>query len=93
MTKLLEKAIAEIRQLPEDRQNEAAEILLDLAFQSSDEKRLTPEQIADLQERLAAPPEYATDQEVEAAFRRLTRTRHHYQTPSEILLREGRDER
>jgi hypothetical protein len=73
MTKLLEKAIAEIRKLPEQRQDEAAEILLSIASQDSREYVLTPEQLADLEQRLAGPPDYATDDEVEEVFNRLTR--------------------
>ena len=42
MTKLLEKAIAEIRRLPDERQDEAAEILLELAAQDSGEYQLQP---------------------------------------------------
>ena len=73
MTKLLEKAIAEIRRLPVERQDEAAEILLELAAQDSGEYQLSPEQVADLEERLASPPDYATDAEAMAVIRRLTR--------------------
>lgn len=73
MSKLLEKAVAEIRRLPEDRQNEAAAILFEIAAQDADESRLSSEQIADLEEWLASAPDYATEEEVEAVFRRLTR--------------------
>jgi hypothetical protein len=71
MTKLLEKAIAEIRKLPNDRQDEAAEILLSIASQNRADYSLSPEQLADLEERLAGPPDHATDAEVEALFARL----------------------
>jgi hypothetical protein len=73
MTKLLEKAIAEIRKLSDDRQDEAAEVLLSIASQDPDDYRLSPEQLADLQERLSGPPDHATEAEVAAAFRRLMR--------------------
>ena len=73
MTQLLERAIAEIRRLPADRQDEAAEILLGIASSSADDYRLSPDQIADLEERLAAPPDYATDEEVAEVFKRLTK--------------------
>jgi hypothetical protein len=72
MTELLEKAIAEIRKLPPVRQNEAAEMLLEMASQDASEYRLSAEQIADLEARLAGPPDYATDEEVERLFERLT---------------------
>lgn len=69
MTRLLEKAIAEVRRLPDERQDEAAEILLALVAQESDDDWLSPEQIADLEERLA---DHATEAEAEAVIRRLT---------------------
>jgi hypothetical protein len=71
MSKLLDKAVAEIRRLPEDRQDEAAAILLDFAAQEPGDEYLSPEQIADLEDRLACAPDYATEEEVEALFRRL----------------------
>jgi hypothetical protein len=73
MSDLLDEAVAKVRQLPQDRQDEAAEMLLAMASQEAEERRLSPEQIADLEERLASPPDYATDAEVAAVFRRLTR--------------------
>ena len=73
MTELLEKAIAEIRKLPASRQDEAAEILLEMATQEASEYQLSPEQVADLEQRLAEPPNYASDEEVERLFERLTR--------------------
>lgn len=71
MSKLLEKAVAEIRRLPEVRQNEAAAILFEIAAQEADENRLSPDQVADLEERLASLPDYASEEEVDALFRRL----------------------
>ncbi len=73
MTKLLDRAISEIRRLPNNRQDEAAEILLAIASQESDDFRLSPEQMVDLEERLAGPPDYATEAEAAAVIRRLTR--------------------
>lgn len=70
MTDLLEKAIAEIRRLPRRRQDEAAEILLEIAAQDASDLGLSPEQLADLEKRLAEPPDYASDDEVEAFFKR-----------------------
>jgi hypothetical protein len=43
MIDLLEKAVAGIRRLPEDRQDMAAEILLDIAAQEPMDHRLTAE--------------------------------------------------
>ena len=71
MTTLLEKAIAEVRKLPDQRQDEAAEILFSMVSQDRSHYQLSPEQLADLEERLAGPPDHATDEEVEAVFKRL----------------------
>ena len=74
MTKLLEKAIAEIRWLPVERQDEAAEILLELAAQDSGEwTSSAPNKSLTSRKRLASPPDYATDAEAMAVIRRLTR--------------------
>jgi hypothetical protein len=71
VTKLLEKAIAEVRKLPDDRQDEAAEVLLAIASQDAEGYRLSSEQLVDLEERLSAPPDHATEGEVAAVFRRI----------------------
>lgn len=70
MTDRLDKAIAEIRRLPPKRQDEAAEMLLEIAAQDASDLRLSPEQLVDLEQRLAEPPDYASDDEVEAFFKR-----------------------
>ena len=70
---LLDKAIQEIRRLPQDRQVEAAEFLLTFAAQGSSEYVLTSEQIVEVERRLGEDPLYASDAEVEATFRRLLR--------------------
>ena len=70
MTKLLEQAIAEIRKLPEQRQNEAAEILLCLVTHDPDSIQLTAEQQAEVARQLEAPARYASDEEVAALFKK-----------------------
>jgi hypothetical protein len=69
----LDDAIARIRELPEDRQEEAADLLLALVKQDTSELRLSDEQRAEVRRRLSEPPNYATDAEVEELFDRLTR--------------------
>ena len=70
MTKLLEKAISRIRELPEDRQDELAEMLLDCA----DQPRviLTPEQIAEVELAIQEADEgkFATEEEMAALWKR-----------------------
>jgi hypothetical protein len=52
MTKLLEEAIAKVRQLPEDEQNAAAGALLDY-LNSMQDLQLTDEQLAEVRRRRA----------------------------------------
>ncbi|WOJ89002.1 hypothetical protein RZS28_14490 [Methylocapsa polymorpha] len=73
MTKLLDEALAAVRRLPADAQDEIARAMLSLA--ASDEveaEPIDPEHLADVLESLAEARrrEYATDAAVEAAFRR-----------------------
>ena len=72
MTKLLDKAIAEVRRLPEARQDEAAEVLLSLALQDPDTIRLTDAQQREVARRLAmGSPEFASKDEVAEIFQKL----------------------
>ena len=68
MTERLEEAIAKVRRLPPDRQDEAAELLLRVVEEGSDTFRLTPEQVAEVERRLEQSPQYATHEEVRAFF-------------------------
>ena len=70
MTKLLEKAISRIRELPEDRQDELAEMLLGCADQPR--VTLTPEQIAEVELAIQEADEgkFATDEEMAALWKR-----------------------
>lgn len=70
MTKLLEKAMEQVRALPEARQNEIAEMLFDLTGRDAARVSLTEEQWADIRRRMAEPRRYASDAEVEAFFKR-----------------------
>lgn len=74
MTKLLEKALEAVRQLPADSQDEIARVMLNLADEGEAED-IDPTHLADVLESLAQAKrrEFATDAEVEAAFRRFDR--------------------
>ena len=48
MTKLLEEGIKAVRELQEERQDVAGELLLALAEQNKDTYRLTPEQVEEV---------------------------------------------
>jgi hypothetical protein len=72
MTKLLEQALEAVRQLPPDAQNEIARAMLSLAGTQAEPEAIDPAHLPDLLESLAQAKrrQFATDAEVEAAFRR-----------------------
>jgi predicted transcriptional regulator len=72
MTKLLEKALEAVRQLPSDSQDEIARAMLLLAQTDADPEPIEPAHLAAVLKGLvqAKRGEFATDAEVEAAFRR-----------------------
>ena len=73
MSDLLDEAMAKVRQLPQDRQEEAAEILIAIAEHDPSKYQLSAEQREEVRRRLAEPPDYASEAEVEEAFDRLAR--------------------
>jgi hypothetical protein len=75
MTKLLEQAIEAVRRLPEDSQDEIARTILHLAGSEVAAEPVDPAHLAAVLEGLAQAKrrEFATDDEVEAAFRRFDR--------------------
>ena len=72
MTKLLEEAIEVVRRLPVDSQDDIARTILHLARSELEAEPVDPAHLAALFEGLAQAKrrEFATDDEVEAAFRR-----------------------
>ena len=66
MTKLLDTAVAKLRKLPRERQDEAAELLLSLLDQEPDEMQLTRQQIAVIERRLREPGELIDHADVRA---------------------------
>jgi len=75
MTKLLEKALEIVRQLPPDSQDEIARAMLTLAGDDGEPEEIDPAHLSGVLESLARAKrrEFATDAEVEAAFRRFDR--------------------
>ena len=69
MTKLLEQAISAIRTLPNQRQDEAAALLLDLVQDDPGSVRLSPRQAAEVERRLREPSSYVTHEQVRGFFR------------------------
>jgi len=74
MTKLMEKALAAVRRLPPERQDEIALAMLNLAGEPEPEE-IDPAHLAAVLESVAQATrrEFATDAQIEAAFRRLDR--------------------
>jgi hypothetical protein len=72
MTKLMEKAVEVVRLLPPESQDEIAHAMLSLAGSEAEPESIEPAHVADVLESLAQAKrrQFATDAEVEAAFRR-----------------------
>ena len=75
MTKLLEQAIEAVRRLPADSQDDIARAILHLAGSKIEPEPVDPAHWSAVLESLAEAErrEFATDNEVEAAFRRFDR--------------------
>lgn len=75
MTELLQRALEAVRLLPPENQDEIARAMLELAGEGSQPEDIDPAHLADVLESLAQAKrrEFATDAEVEAAFRRFDR--------------------
>lgn len=73
MSKLLQDIIERVRQWPEDRQNEAAAVLLELEAQRGAQVSLSPEQVAEIgrirQREIDGTAECVGDDEVEAFWK------------------------
>jgi hypothetical protein len=72
MTRLLEKGIEAVRDLPVAAQDRAGELLLSIAEQSRRDYRLTPQQVEDLELAIAEADraEFATDEEMAAFWKK-----------------------
>lgn len=70
-TKALKEAIDRVQNWPEERQDEAAKMLLEMEAQDTSGYRLTDEQVAEVERRLADPnPRFLTLAEVRARLSR-----------------------
>ena len=72
MTKLLEKALEVVRRLPPDSQDEIARAILMLSGNEEEPEEVDPAHLPALLAGLAQAErrEFASDEEIEAAFRR-----------------------
>jgi hypothetical protein len=75
MTKLLEQALEAVRRLPPETQDEIAHAMLNLAGSDGEPEVTDPAHLTDVLESLAQARrrQFATDAQVEAAFRRFDR--------------------
>jgi len=75
MTKLLEHALEAVRRLPAESQDEIARAMLSWATSNAEPEPIDPAHLADVLESLAQAKrrEFASDEEVAAAFRRFDR--------------------
>jgi len=74
MTKLLQDVIERVRQWPEERQDQAALVLLDLEAQQANRYRLTPAQVREV-ERIQrqvrdGSAEFASDEQMTAFWKK-----------------------
>jgi hypothetical protein len=74
MTKLLQDVIDRVRRWPEERQDQAAQVLLDLEAQQKNRYRLTAEQVREVeriqQKVRAGTATFATDEEMAAFWKK-----------------------
>ena len=74
MTKLLQDVIERVRKWPEDRQDDAARLLLDLEAQQNNAYRLTPAQIEEVakirKELRDGSMQFATDEEMAVLWKK-----------------------
>ncbi len=75
MTKLLDRAVEAVRRLPSDSQDEIARAMLRLAAGDDEPEPIDPAHLPAVLQGLAEAERraFATDDEVEAAFRRFER--------------------
>jgi hypothetical protein len=70
MNKRLDEAIMRLKALPDDRQHEIADLLIDVLDHEAVDVILTPAQMAEIEARLDSN-DIATDDEVKAFFERM----------------------
>ena len=68
MTERPEEAIEKLRKLPPHRQDEVADLLLSVVDEASAQLRLTPQQAAEVERRLAQPSQHVPHEEVRDSY-------------------------
>jgi hypothetical protein len=72
MNHQLEEVLEHVKALPDEQQQEVAQVLLAFLDQQNPDLYLSPEQIAEIERRMADDGPYASDEEVRETFDRLT---------------------
>lgn len=74
MTKMLRDVIERVQRWPEDRQDQAALVLLDMEAQQANQIRLNPDQVAEVariqQKVREGSAEFATDEQMAAFWKK-----------------------
>ncbi len=70
MTKRLEQAVAKVRALSAERQDEAADVLLSMVEHDPDSIQLSADQVAEVERRIKNPSGHATHEEVRRFFQK-----------------------
>ncbi len=70
MTKRLEQAIAKVRKLSAERQDEAADVLLSMVEHDPDSIQLSADQVSEVERRIKNPSGRATHEEVRRFFQK-----------------------
>jgi len=73
MNKRLDEAITRLKALPDDRQGEIADLLIDVLDREAEGIVFSPEQIAEIERALSDEEPYATEEEARALFDRLSK--------------------
>ena len=73
MNKRLDEALSQIRELSDDEQSAAAELLFEFLDAQKRDVWLSPEQIAEIEQCLSDKEPFASEEEVRETFARLTR--------------------
>jgi hypothetical protein len=73
MNRQLEEVLEEVRALPDERQQEVAQVLLAFLDQQNPDLYLSAEQIAEIERCMSDDEPFATEEEVRSAFARLTK--------------------
>jgi aryl-alcohol dehydrogenase-like predicted oxidoreductase len=73
MNRQLEEVLEEVKALPDERQQEVAQVLLAFLDKQNPDLYLSPEQIAEIERCMSDDEPFATEEEVRSALARLTK--------------------